>query len=240
MSRTTTPIQRTLYRVLLYLYPPAFRREYGGLMAQAFSDRLADRGSRRTWVSIAGDLSLSLPQQAWRETVMSRRWMAEVTMLITIAMLTATSIGAGSPLVLVGGGVGFVAFVGLWSTDVSARREHCVKRTVAPKRWTWWTGLAAGMAGLYVIAAAAQMVSDPKATNVGAFGLMVGFASLVALGLHLRSRSHAAGYWMVIIAMVPALMFVWVIVPALVAAAVICGAALEISSGRDSPDDRNH
>ena len=197
-------------------------------MAEAFSERLAERGSRRTWVSIAGDLSLSVPQQTLRETFMRQRWMAEVTVLVAIAMVGATWLGAGSSL-LFGYGVGFVAFLGLWSADLESRRDHSVTTDVGPKRWTWWTVLAGGLAVAYVIAAAGQMLSDPKPTNLGAFVLMVGFAGVIALGLALRSRSHGIGYWMVIIATVPALIFVWMVVPPLVAIAVICGAALEMS-----------
>lgn len=224
-------MHRTLYGAFLHLYPSVFRREYGGLMADAFSDRLAERGARQTWASMARDLSFSVPQQTLRETFMRQRWMAEVTVLIAIAMVAATWIGAGPPL-LFGYGVGFVAFLGLWSADLSSRRDHSVTSDVGPKRWTWWTVLAGGLAGAYVIAAGAQMLSDPKPTNVGAFALMVGFAGVIALGLALRSRSHGIGYWMVIIAMVPALVFVWMVVPPLVAIAVICGAALEMSKAR--------
>lgn len=224
-------MHRTLYGALLHLYPSAFRREYGGLMVDAFSDRLAERGTRQTWASMARDLSLSVPQQTLRETFMRQRWMAEVTVLIAIAMVAATWVGAGSSL-LFGYGVGFVAFLGLWSADLDSRRDHSVTTDVGPKRWTWWTVLAAAMAAAYVIAAAVQMLGDPKATNIGAFALMVGFAGLIALGLNLRSRSLGIGYWIVIIAMVPALVFVWMVVPPLVAIAVICGAALEMSKGR--------
>lgn len=233
MSDFSPLLHGTFYRALLHLYPRAFRREYGALMAEAFSERLAERGSRRTWVSIAGDLSLSVPQQTLRETFMSQRWMAKVTVLIAIAMVAATWVGAG-PSLLFGVSVGFVAFLGLWSADLGSRRDHSVTSDVGPKRWTWWTVLAGGLAGAYVIAAGAQMLNDPKPTNAGAFALMVGFAGVIALGLALRSRSQGIGYWMVIIAMVPALIFVWMVVPPLVAIAVICGAALEMSKGRSS------
>jgi hypothetical protein len=231
MSGSARFMHRTLYGALLHLYPSVFRREYGGLMADAFSDRLAERGARQTWASMARDLSCSVPQQTLRETFMRQRWMAEVTVVVAITMAAATWVGAG-PSLLFGCGVGFVAFLGLWSADLDSQRAHSVTIDVGPKRWAWWTVLGAAMAVAYVIAAAAQMLSVPKATNVGAFALMLGFAGVIALGLALRSRSQGVGYWMVIIAMVPALIFVWMVVPPLVAIAVICGAALEISKGR--------
>ena len=225
-------MHRTLYAALLHLYPRTFRREYGGLMTEAFSDRLAERGTRHTWATIARDLSYSVPQQTLRETFMSQRWMAGVTVLLTFAMLAATWVGGGSSL-LFAYGLGFVAFLGLWSADLSSRRVQSTDTDVGPKRWTWWTMLAAAMAGLYVLAAGAQMLNDPKATNVGAFALMMGFAGVVVLGLVLRSRSLGIGPWMVVIAMIPALVFYWLIVPPLVAIAVICGAASERSKARN-------
>jgi hypothetical protein len=197
-------------------------------MVDAFSDRLAERGARQTWASMARDLSFSVPQQTLRETFMRQRWMAEVTVVAAIAMLAAAWVGVGPPLFL-SVGVGFVAFLGLWSADLNIRRDHSIVSDLGPKRWTWWTVLAIAMAAAYTTAAAAQMLNDPKPTNVGAFALMVGFAGLIALGLVLRSLSNGVGRWMVVIAMIPALMFFWLIVPPLVAIAVICGAALEMS-----------
>ena len=230
MSGVGRQVHGTLYRGLLHLYPRAFRREYGVLMFEAFSERLAEQGSRRTWTSMAGDLSLSVPQQTLRETFMSQRWMAKATLLIAIATLAAISVGAGSPMLL-GVNVGLFAFLGLWSADLGSRRARSHSE-VGPNRWNWWTLPAVGMAGVYVVAAAAQMLNDPKPTNVGAFALMVGFAGLIALGLGLRARSQGIGYWMVIIAMVPALVFIWMVVPPLVAIAVIVGAALEMTKGQ--------
>ena len=219
-----------LYRALLHLYPRAFRREYGALMTEAFSERLAERGSRRAWVSIAGDLSLSVPQQTLRETFMSQVWMTKVTVLAASAMVVATWVGGSS--LLLGVGVGLVGFLGLWSADLGSRHAKSVSSDAGLKLWTWWTVLAGGLAGAYVAAAAAQMFNDPKSTNLGAFALMVGFAALIALGLALRSRSLGIGHWTVIIATVPALVFVWMIVPPLVAIAIICGAALEMAKDR--------
>jgi len=230
MRAPSRPVQKSVYRVLLRLYPGSFRREYGGLMAQAFSDRLRERGARSTWLSIAGDLSLSVPQQALRETVMSQRWLAEVSALITVAMVTAVWVGAGSPLLLVGAGVVFIPLLGLWSAKLSSPRAESVPTVVGPKRWTWWTALAGGVGGLYVLAAAVQAVSDPKATNLGALVFIAGFAALIRRGLILRSRSRMVGNWMVMIGMVPALLFFWVVVPALAAVAVIWAASREISS----------
>ena len=153
-------------------------------------------------------------------------------MLIALAMLAATWVGAGSPLLFLGAGVQLVAFLGLWSADRTSRGVHSVTPDIDRRFWTWWTTLGATLAAGYVAAAAAQMASDPKPTNLGAFALMVGFAGLATLGLTLRSHSYKVGSWMVIIAMVPALLFIWLIVPPLVGIAVICGATIEIAKDR--------
>ena len=222
-------MHRTLYAALLHLYPRTFRREYGRLMVDAFSDRLDERGTRHTWATIARDLSFSVPQQTLRETFLSQSWMAGVTVVLALAMLAATWVAGGSSL-LFAYGLGFVAFLGLWSADLGSRpRAEPTGTDVGPKRWTWWTILATVMAGLYVVAAAAQMLSDPKATNIGAFALMAGFAAVIGLVLALRSRSQGIGRWMVVIGMIPALVFFWLVVPPPVAIAVICGAASEMS-----------
>jgi hypothetical protein len=85
------------------------------------------------------------------------------------------------------------------------------------------------LASLYVLAAIGQLIDDPKATNVGALGIMLGFAGLIVGGLVLRERSKIGGHWMIIFATVPALMFFWIVWPTVVALAIIVGAVSEIS-----------
>jgi hypothetical protein len=48
------PLSERLYRLLIYLYPPAHRREYGELMAHAFRDqcRAAQRQGVIAWLSL--------------------------------------------------------------------------------------------------------------------------------------------------------------------------------------------
>lgn len=221
-------VQHGIYRALLLLYPRSFRREYGGLMAQVFSDRVRERGGLRTWFVVVVDLSLSVPQQILEVSLMSQKWMGAIASLASVALVTAFAVGAGPPIVLAGAAaaVGLLAFV-------SAKRrglptEYLYGGT-APKTWTWWTVLAALLAGTYVLAAVGQLIDDPKATNVGALGIMIGFAGLIAVGLRFRSRSRIAGNWIVVFATVPALMFFWVVVPTLVALAIIIGAVTEVS-----------
>jgi hypothetical protein len=222
-------IHRRIYRTFLLLYPRSFRREYGALMTQAFCDRTRDMGTARAWLFVARDLLRSVPQQIMEASLMSQKWMAVLTTLSAVALVAFLGLGLGPPIFLA---AGLVVVVGLMAVT-SARREdrptEYVYRDGAPKRWTWWTVLATMLASLYVLAAIGQLIDDPKATNVGALGIMLGFAGLIVGGLVLRERSKIGGHWMIIFATVPALMFFWIVWPTVVALAIIVGAVSEIS-----------
>lgn len=201
-------------------------------MTQAFCDRLTERGEIRTWMLVISDLSFSVPQEIVEATMMSQKWMGSLAAIGAVVSLASVAIGARG-FALVGLGVGvamvLVGALSLWSASRSGRPTEFSFEGSAPKRWTWWTVLATLMAAIYVVGAASLLISDPKGTNVGALGIAIGFASLIAIGLRLRSRSRVAGNWLVVVAMVPALTFFWVIVPAVVALAVIIGAVVEVS-----------
>ena len=197
-------------------------------MAQAFSDRLKERGGRWTWLLIVPDLWFSIPKQILEATIMDQRWIGVMAGLATVMVLVALGLGLGSPLALV---VGAVAVVGLLlglSRKAPDRPTEYLYGGVAPKPWKWWTVLATLLAAVYVLAAIAQLIDDPKATNVGALGIMTGFAGMIILGLRLRGQAKPVGNWLVIFATVPTLMFWWVIVPPLVGLAIIGGAIAEI------------
>lgn len=201
-------------------------------MTQAFSDRLKERGGIRTWVLIAGDLSISVPQQLMEVSVMSQKWMAAFAAVGSVLILASTAMGLGPPILFLGVGICIFALFGLWSAKRNDRPAEFSYGGTAPKAWKWWTVLAALLAVTYVVAAAGQLIADPKATNVGALGIMTGFATLIAGGLKLRSKSRIAGNWMIVVAAVPALAFFWIIVPAAVALAIIFGAVTEISRAK--------
>lgn len=220
---------RSIYSALLVFYPKSFRREYGAQMTQTFCDRLRDKGGPRTWVFVIADLVLSVPEQIVEVSLMSQKWMAVFTSLASLAVVTALAIGAGPPIVLLGGVIAAVGLVAVASAKRSGRPTEYLYGGSAPRAWTWWTVLAALLAGTYVLAAVGQLIDDPKATNVGALAIMTGFAALIVVGLRLRARSRVSGNWMIIFATVPALMFFWVVVPTLVALAIIIGAVTEIS-----------
>lgn len=198
-------------------------------MTQAFYDRLREKGGPRTWALVGADLLRSVPQQIMEVSLMSQKWMGSITVLASVALVTALAIGAGSPLLLLAAAVAVIGLLAVASAKRSGRPSEYLYGGTAPRTWTWWTVLAALLAGTYVLAAIGQLIDDPKATNVGALGIMIGFAGLIGFGLRLRARSRITGNWMVIFASVPALAFFWVIVPAVVAIAIIVGAVTEIS-----------
>lgn len=228
MAPRSQTVQERVYRALLLLYPPSFRREYGPLMTQAFSDRRKDAGFANTWFLVAGDLWTSVPQQILEVSLMSQVWTAVFTSVAAIAVVVGLSLGAGPPLVVMTGAVALVGIVAFGSTRRSGRSSEHVYGVPAPKTWTWWTVLAAGLAAVYMVAAVGQLIDEPKADHVGALAIMAGFAALIAIGLRLRSRGKLKGNWMVMFATIPALMFFWVIGPTIVAIAIIVGASTEL------------
>jgi len=224
---------RRVYRALLHLYPASFRREYGDLMTQAFCDRLRERGGRGAWSFVVADLVRSVPQQIMEVSVMSQKWMAALAAAGTAVILATMLVGTDPPLSVLGVAIGsFVALfslLSLWSAKRVGRPTEFSYGGLPPKAWKWWTLLSALLGTAYVVGATAQLISDPKGTNVGALGIALGFAALIAGGLLLRSHSRIAGNWMVVVAAVPALTFFWIIVPTVVALAIIIGAVKEIS-----------
>lgn len=221
--------QSRLYRLLLAFYPPSFRREYGTSMAQAFSADLAERGATKTWMLIVPDLFSSIPEQILEASIMSQKWLATLTAIGAVAMLTAIAIGGGPPILLVGALFCVASLASFVALRRSGRPTEFLYGGVAPAGWKWWTVLAALLATAYVLAGVGQLIDVPKATNVGALGIFTAFAAMIVLGLRLRSRSRISGNWLVIAATAPALMFFWIIVPAVVGLAIIFGAAVELA-----------
>lgn len=159
---------------------------------------------------------------------MDHRWLGALTALSAVLFMIAMGVGLGSPIVLITLAVTTLGLLVVLSRKAGERPTEYLYGGGTPKALKWWTVLAILLAAVYVLAAAAQLINDPKPTNVGALGIMTGFAALIVGGLMLRARSKIVGNWMVILATVPALMFFWIIVPALVGLAIIAGALTEI------------
>lgn len=107
------------------MYPRSSRRDYGELMAQAFNDRLREKGAPRTWALVATDLALSVPQQLMEVSLMNQRWMAGVAAAGTALILSTMFIDAGSPVSVLFIGVGLfagiLALLSFWSGKRNGR-----------------------------------------------------------------------------------------------------------------------
>lgn len=198
-------------------------------MAQAFGDRLHERGAVRAWTEVLSDLIRSIPEQIMEVSLMNRFLMPLLAVvgggLVVVAMVT----GIGPPISLLFLGFGLLAGLLTLLNKRNHRSSEFSYGGLVPKRWTWWTVLATTLAVMYVVAATGQLIADPKGTNVGALGIACAFAALIGAGLFLRSRSRVGGNWMVAVAAIPALAFFWIIWPAVLALAIIFGAVKEIS-----------
>lgn len=160
---------------------------------------------------------------------MDQKWIAVLTAILSVGLVTTLAIGVGPPILMLLGVVGVIGLVSLWSMKRSGRPTEFLYGGARSKPWTWWTVLAAFLGLVYVVAGVGQLIDDPKATNVGALGISIVFAALIGVGLRFRSQSKIAGNWFIIFATTPALMFFWVVVPAVVGLAIIVGAVIEIA-----------
>lgn len=198
-------------------------------MAQAFGDRLHERGAVRTWAEVGSDLIRSIPEQIMEVSIMNRNLMPALAAGGAGLVVAAMLFGLGPPMPILFGGIVFLTILIALSVKRTPRSSEFSYGAIAPKAWTWWTVMAVGLGFLYVIPATGQLISNPKATHYGALGAACLFAGVIGVGLFLRSRSRTGGNWMVAFATVPALMFFWAIWPPVVAIAVIIGAVKEIS-----------
>jgi len=147
MTRTGTPRLRS-YRVLLWLYPRWFRREYGEDLLQAFRDELRDRGPFRGWLRVITDLLVSIPTQH-REAVMAHR--SSSSDLVGI-VFTGTAVLA---LVAFGGMFALAALLVVAAlTFARWRRMVPYRHAFRESNKSWWRLLLAGLAlmGTLVVA----------------------------------------------------------------------------------------
>lgn len=229
MATRPFSVQRRIYRLSLLFYPPSFRREYGGLMTQAFTDRLRDDGPVRTWLLIAGDLFVSIPEQILEATMLSQKLLALLIVLSAAVGAGAIVFGAGPPILFVFGMMTAAVLAFVWARRRSNAPTELLYGGAAPKRWTWWTVLAVLFAVVYVLNGIGMLIDDPKPENVFALALSIALAAMIFFGLRLRSQARVGGNVMVIIAAVPGLSVFWLIFPTVVGLAIILGASIEIA-----------
>lgn len=75
-----------VYRALIHLYPPDFRRHYGADLVQHFDDLIADRGLGAAWARTGLDLTVTVPRYQM-ERIMTEQ-QTSTALYATVALLT--------------------------------------------------------------------------------------------------------------------------------------------------------
>jgi hypothetical protein len=164
------------YRALTRLYPPAFRREYGEVMVQQFTDRLRRDGARRAWACAARDLTTSAPHEHW-ETVMGA---SPQTRLVVAAVVT----GAAAMFFLLVGG----ATLALALLLVVAWQMYAILRVrghrIAGRQWWKIAGSGAALFVVLFLFFALPWPEDWRAAVPGEVAwtvAMLGFSASIVL-----------------------------------------------------------
>ena len=167
------------YRTLLWLYPPAFRHEYGDHMVAVFEDMLRDGAAGRVWWRVVVDAATSVPIQH-TEAVMATRISPNIVGLLSVLFFAVALSGffmgdfanfwLGIPL-------GFVA-LGASAASAMYWKSHWqyVEARALHHRWYWFLG-----GGVLLEAAIAvgdrTDLSVPWAFIIGIF--MIGWALMI-------------------------------------------------------------
>jgi hypothetical protein len=75
-----------VYRTLIHLYPPDFRRHYGQDLVQHFDDLVSDRGVGAAWARTGLDLTVTVPRYQM-ERIMTEQ-QTNTALYATVALLT--------------------------------------------------------------------------------------------------------------------------------------------------------
>ncbi len=75
-----------VYRTLIHLYPPEFRRQYGQDLVRHFDDLISDRGVRAAWARTGLDLTITVPRYQL-ERIMTQK-QSNTALHATVALLT--------------------------------------------------------------------------------------------------------------------------------------------------------
>jgi peptidoglycan/LPS O-acetylase OafA/YrhL len=75
-----------VYRTLIHLYPPDFRRHYGQDLVQHLEDLIADRGVGAAWARTGLDLTVTVPRYQM-ERIMTEQ-QTNTALYATVALLT--------------------------------------------------------------------------------------------------------------------------------------------------------
>jgi len=194
----------SVYRHMIRLYPPSFRRDYGADLVMLFASQIADERPARVWARTCRDLAISVPTQrleAHMKRPSSHLLTAVSGVVAGTAALLAVALGTGPamPVFLAVALLSGATAIWLWQAAQPIRADKA-------QSGSWWKVFLAGSA-IAVLTFAAMALPWPKAIDLGdnAYWLVViAFATsltLVAAGLllgvlavieHRRTRSVGA------------------------------------------------
>jgi hypothetical protein len=137
-----------VYRSLLVLYPPSFRREWGPAMVQLFCDQL-DHPRRpgravgvRVWLRTLDDLLSSVPRQQW-EAFMEQTSTINRAVIVTSVAAVVAALGTG--LAVVTAGIGPAIPLAILLAMVVVIYRHQLRRFVTRRQGLWYRLLLAGV-----------------------------------------------------------------------------------------------
>ena len=152
-DRALTRHQR-VYRSLLVLYPPSFRRQWGPAMVQLFGDQLRypRRPGRavglRVWLRTLDDLLSSVPRQLW-EAFMEETSTINRAVIVTSLVAILAALGTGLAVSIAG--IGPAIPLAILLAVVVVIYRHQLRRFVTRRQGLWYRlllvgiGLAAGV-----------------------------------------------------------------------------------------------
>jgi len=232
---------RRIYRTLLLLYPRAFRQVYGADMVQVFGDRLRDerkisrrRATVALWLRTLLDLFKTAPVQRMEKKMSREAAIAILFTMVLVVAVAAFAMGIGGLAINLALGALIITAIALGASGVF-RRGNARNAGPAGKLGLrdWWVVLAGIMGVVEISFGVAQLISDPKIENVAALAVLSVFGLLTLGGTWLRSRSRSAGDWMIVVGVLPFVGLWWIIVPAILAVAVIVMAVIDSIRARE-------
>jgi hypothetical protein len=167
-----------IFQLMLFVYPRDFRREYGWLMAQVFSDchRAAQKGNEslataRLWLRAVIDLVKAAPQEHWHnlrkdDSIMNRTLRDVIGLVGSLVIAAAALLVLGyarkngvQAILTVGHTLDALATVGIVGNIVTFLLVKAAK--LDPVRAALWCfGVVAGL--LFIITAVVGSRVDPQ------------------------------------------------------------------------------
>jgi hypothetical protein len=118
--------------------------------------------------------------------------------------------------------------------SVSRARPNTMEQTPMSTLKTMWLPTLAGLLGLFQIAAGTEtLISEPKIDNAIALTVFAGLGVTALIGIGLRRQRRAVGDGLIMIGVLPSfVIYVWWLMPALLAALVVIATAFDLAETR--------